>query len=188
MLTPWQKPVIICCINNLAYGTIFTREMFRPKIKLSVFFSPEKPEMSEPRRVVTGVLRTNLAPFQFHILSRSPGMCCWNHRWSFPLPNNHSTHPTMASGYGAGSAVIDHPSKISANHCGDGSYDMVPLSSSPPSQTTVQCPEIIVLPNELWSRAFLYLDQNDLSMIGGMSRIFLSLSSADSMWEAICHQ
>ena len=94
----------------------------------------------------------------------------------------------MASGYGAGSAVIDHPSKMSANHCGDGSYDMVPLSSSPPSQTTVQCPEIIVLPNELWSRACSYLDQNDLSMIGGVSRIFLSLSSADSMWEAICHR
>ena len=94
----------------------------------------------------------------------------------------------MASGYGAGSAVIDHPSKMSANHCGDDTYNVVPLSSSPPSQTTVQCPEIILLPNELWSRAFSYLDQKDLSVVGNVSRIFLSLSSADSMWEAICHR
>jgi hypothetical protein len=67
-------------------------------------------------------------------------------------------------------------------------YKMVPLSSSPPSQTTDQCPEIIVLPNELWSRAFSYLDQKDLSTLGNVSRIFLSLPSADSMWEAMCHR
>jgi len=40
-------PIAIRCIDYLAYGTIFMREMmFRPKIKLGVFFSPEKPEMS----------------------------------------------------------------------------------------------------------------------------------------------
>jgi hypothetical protein len=36
-------PIVIGCIDHLAYGTIFTRAMFLPKIKLDVFFSPEKP-------------------------------------------------------------------------------------------------------------------------------------------------
>jgi hypothetical protein len=36
----------IGCIDYLAYGTIFTRAMFRPKKKLMFFFPPEKPEMS----------------------------------------------------------------------------------------------------------------------------------------------
>jgi hypothetical protein len=36
-------PIAIGCIDYLAYGTNFTRAMFRPKIKLDVFFSPEKP-------------------------------------------------------------------------------------------------------------------------------------------------
>ena len=36
---------VIGCIDYLAYGTIFTRAMFRPKKKL-MFFPPEKPEMS----------------------------------------------------------------------------------------------------------------------------------------------
>ncbi len=31
-------PIVIGCIDYLAYGTIFTRVMFRPKIKLDVFF------------------------------------------------------------------------------------------------------------------------------------------------------
>jgi hypothetical protein len=36
-------PIVIGCIDYLTYGTIFTRAMFRPKIKLDVFFPPEKP-------------------------------------------------------------------------------------------------------------------------------------------------
>jgi hypothetical protein len=36
-------PIIIGCIDYLAYGSIFKRVTFRPKIKLVVFFSPEKP-------------------------------------------------------------------------------------------------------------------------------------------------
>ncbi len=36
-------PIVIGCIDYLAYGTIFTtRSMFRPKIKLDVFFSARK--------------------------------------------------------------------------------------------------------------------------------------------------
>ena len=31
-------PIVIRCIDYLAYGSIFTRVMFRPKIKLDVFF------------------------------------------------------------------------------------------------------------------------------------------------------
>jgi hypothetical protein len=38
--------IIVGRIDCLAYGTIFTRAMFRPKIKYDVFFSPEKPQMS----------------------------------------------------------------------------------------------------------------------------------------------
>jgi hypothetical protein len=38
--------IAIGCIDCLAYGTIFTRAMFCPKIKLDVFFPPEKPQMS----------------------------------------------------------------------------------------------------------------------------------------------
>jgi hypothetical protein len=37
---------VIGCIDYLAYGTIFTCAMFRPKKKLEVFFLPEKPQMS----------------------------------------------------------------------------------------------------------------------------------------------
>jgi hypothetical protein len=37
---------VIGCIDYLAYGTIFTRVMFRPKKKLIFIFPPEKPEMS----------------------------------------------------------------------------------------------------------------------------------------------
>jgi len=31
-------PIVIGCIDYLAYGSIFTRVTFRPKIKLNVFF------------------------------------------------------------------------------------------------------------------------------------------------------
>jgi hypothetical protein len=34
--------IVIGCIDYLAYGTIFTRVMFRPKIKLDVFFPARK--------------------------------------------------------------------------------------------------------------------------------------------------
>jgi hypothetical protein len=33
---------VVGCIDYLAYGTIFTRVMFLPKIKLDVFFSARK--------------------------------------------------------------------------------------------------------------------------------------------------
>jgi hypothetical protein len=42
-------PIAIGCIDYLAYGTIFTREMFRPNIKLDVFFPPEQPQMPAGR-------------------------------------------------------------------------------------------------------------------------------------------
>ncbi len=32
-------PIVIGCNDYLAYGTIFTRAMFHPKIKLDVFFA-----------------------------------------------------------------------------------------------------------------------------------------------------
>jgi hypothetical protein len=35
-------PIVIGCIDYLAYGTIFTRAMFLPKIKLEVFFPARK--------------------------------------------------------------------------------------------------------------------------------------------------
>ena len=35
-------PIVMGCIDYLAYGTIFTRAMFRPKIKLNVFFPARK--------------------------------------------------------------------------------------------------------------------------------------------------
>jgi hypothetical protein len=35
-------PIVIGCIDYLAYGTIFTRVMFRPKIKLDVSFPARK--------------------------------------------------------------------------------------------------------------------------------------------------
>ena len=39
---------VIGCIDYLAYGTIFTRVMFRPKKKLDVFF-PARKAGDEPR-------------------------------------------------------------------------------------------------------------------------------------------
>ncbi len=42
-------PIVIGCIDYLAYGTLFMRAMLRPKIKLDVFFSPEKPQMTAGR-------------------------------------------------------------------------------------------------------------------------------------------
>jgi hypothetical protein len=35
-------PIVIRCIDYLAYGTIFTRAMFLPKKKLDVFFPARK--------------------------------------------------------------------------------------------------------------------------------------------------
>ena len=32
-------PIVIGCIDYLAYGNIFTCEMFHPKVKLDVFFA-----------------------------------------------------------------------------------------------------------------------------------------------------
>jgi hypothetical protein len=47
---------------------------------------------------------------------------------------------------------------------------------------------IITLPNELWIRAFTYLDQNDLFSIANVNRNFLSTSSDDLLWKVICHR
>ena len=44
-------PIVIGCIDYLAYGSIFTRAMFRPKIKGEVFFSA-KNSVDEPWEVV----------------------------------------------------------------------------------------------------------------------------------------
>jgi hypothetical protein len=38
--------IVIGRIDCLAYGTIFMRAMFRPKLKLDFFSPPEKPQMS----------------------------------------------------------------------------------------------------------------------------------------------
>ena len=45
-------PIVIGCIDNLAYGTIFTRAMFPPKINL-MFFPARK--AADEHRVVVGV-------------------------------------------------------------------------------------------------------------------------------------
>jgi hypothetical protein len=46
-------PIVIGCIDYLAYGTIFTRAMFCPKIKLDVFF-PARKAVDACREVVPG--------------------------------------------------------------------------------------------------------------------------------------
>jgi hypothetical protein len=46
-------PIVIGCIDYLAYGTIFTCVMFRPKIKLDVFF-PTGKAADERWEVVSG--------------------------------------------------------------------------------------------------------------------------------------
>ena len=46
----------------------------------------------------------------------------------------------------------------------------------------------ITLPNELWIRAFTYLDQKDLFLIANVNRNFLSLSSNDSIWKVLCYR
>ena len=48
--------------------------------------------------------------------------------------------------------------------------------------------DVVTLPNELWMRAFTYLDQKDLFLIANVNRKFLSASSADLLWKVICHQ
>jgi hypothetical protein len=48
---------VVGCIDYLAYGTIFTRAMFRPKKKVDVFFPPEKPQMSAGGWVLTAKRR-----------------------------------------------------------------------------------------------------------------------------------
>ena len=53
---------------------------------------------------------------------------------------------------------------------------------------TAHCPGTTALPNELWIRAFSYLDQRDLFVLGNVSRSFLIASSADSLWEAQCRR
>ena len=46
----------------------------------------------------------------------------------------------------------------------------------------------ITLPNELWIRAFTYLDQKDLFLIANVNRNFLSLSSNNSIWKVLCYR
>lgn len=51
-----------------------------------------------------------------------------------------------------------------------------------------QCTQNSALLDELWVRSFSYLDQNDLFVLGCVSRNFLSMSSTDSLWEAHCRR
>jgi hypothetical protein len=46
-------PIVIRCIDYLAFGTIFTRVMFHPRIKLNVFF-PARKATDERWEVVMG--------------------------------------------------------------------------------------------------------------------------------------
>ncbi len=50
-------PIVIGCIDYLAYGTFFMHAMFLPKIKLDVFFLPEK-AVDEVVRLFPGVRRS----------------------------------------------------------------------------------------------------------------------------------
>jgi hypothetical protein len=68
-LTRPTRTIVIGCIDYLAYGTIFTRVMFCPKIKLDVFFPPEKPQMS-------GAPPTTTAPHKIFIMSDEEGKHC----------------------------------------------------------------------------------------------------------------
>ena len=56
-------PIVIGCIDYLAYGTLFTHAMFRPKIKLDFFFPPEKPQMTAGRWCVANVNFYSLSLF-----------------------------------------------------------------------------------------------------------------------------
>jgi hypothetical protein len=47
-------PIVIGCIDYLAYGSIFTRAMFRPKIKIDIFF-PARKAVDARREVVWGI-------------------------------------------------------------------------------------------------------------------------------------
>ena len=79
---------------------------------------------------------------------------------------------------------------MDAGHVGE--IIVSPTSSSSPwqsSQTTAPYHgKSISLPNELWSKAFSYLDHQDLFMLGNVNRNFLSLSSDNSIWERLCHR
>ncbi len=57
-------PIVIGCIDYLAYGSIFTRAMFRPKIKVDIFFPARK--AVDARREVVGGLVTPPGPFSPH--------------------------------------------------------------------------------------------------------------------------
>lgn len=52
--------------------------------------------------------------------------------------------------------------------------------------TITQCHA--ALPNEIWIRSFAYLDSHDTAIVGYVSTKFLSLSSADSLWETHCRR
>jgi hypothetical protein len=54
---------VIGCIDYLAYGTIFTRAMFRPKKKVDVFF-PARKAADEPWEVVNS--RRGAETWGFH--------------------------------------------------------------------------------------------------------------------------
>ena len=85
--------------------------------------------------------------------------------------------------------VVDH-NNMDAGHVGE--IIVSPTSSSSPwqsSQTTAPYHgKSISLPNELWSKAFSYLDHKGLFMLGNVNRNFLSLSSDNSIWERLCHR
>ncbi len=57
-------PIVIGCINYLAYGSIFTRVMFRQKIKLDIFFPARKAvdEHWEVVQCIHTVTTTDVSP------------------------------------------------------------------------------------------------------------------------------
>lgn len=75
---------------------------------------------------------------------------------------------------------------VDAGHVGE--IIVSPTSSSSPWQSSQATAPSISLPNELWSKAFSYLDHNNLFMLGNVNRNFLSLSSDNSIWERLCHR
>ena len=72
-------PIVIGCIDYLAYGTIFTRAIFRPNIKLDVFF-PARKAVDER----WGVVR--LIPLAPPTLSHHQTTSCSNFTTTITIP------------------------------------------------------------------------------------------------------
>jgi hypothetical protein len=67
-------PIVIGCIDYLAYGTIFTCVTFHPKIKLDVFF-PARKAIDERWEVVCNRMRSHaIASTTVRFLENTLGM------------------------------------------------------------------------------------------------------------------